>query len=123
MDFFANAFITRDVPQDNNEESDVVTKDGIQIREKAMSHPPSADIVKCEVCGVVNAKYKCPGCFCQTCSLKCSKQHKLDTTCSGVRSRTHFVERKQYSEQDMMSGKYYCFISFYLFDMAKIIES
>lgn len=112
MDFFANAFITRDVPQDNNEESNVVTKDGIQIREKAMSQPPGADIVKCEVCGVVNAKYKCPGCFCQTCSLKCSKQHKLDTTCSGVRSRTHFVERKQYSEQDMMSGKDDCFIFF-----------
>ncbi|KAG0085419.1 hypothetical protein BGZ93_001976 [Podila epicladia] len=103
MDFFANAFITRDVPAQADEESDVVTKDGIQIREKAMAQPSGTDIVKCEVCGVVNAKYKCPGCFCQTCSLKCSKQHKLDTTCSGVRSRTHFVERKQYSEQDMMS--------------------
>ncbi|KAF9284391.1 hypothetical protein BGZ74_001742 [Mortierella antarctica] len=103
MDFFANAFITRDVPAQADEESDVVTKDGIQIREKALAHPPGTDIVKCEVCGVVNAKYKCPGCFCQTCSLKCSKQHKLDTTCSGVRSRTHFVERKQYSEKDMMS--------------------
>ncbi|KAG0343474.1 Box C/D snoRNA protein 1 [Podila humilis] len=119
MDFFTNAFVTRELPSrssDSNEESDVVTKDGIQIREKVMSgnsllHGPgdsdsnsgSTDIIKCEICGVINAKYKCPGCFCQTCSLKCSKQHKLDTTCSGVRSRTHFVERKQYSEKDMMS--------------------
>ncbi|KAF9275900.1 Box C/D snoRNA protein 1 [Mortierella alpina] len=97
MDFFANAFVTRDKVDDSN----VVVKDGIQIRENAIA--PSLDVVNCEVCGKVTAKYKCPGCFCQTCSLQCSKQHKLDTTCSGVRSRIHFVERKQYSEQDMMS--------------------
>lgn len=123
MDFFANAFVTRDVVDSKN----MVVKDGIHIREKALSSeggtlapPPiatkssssssssdaagSSDVVNCEVCGTVAAKYKCPGCFCQTCSLVCSKQHKLDTTCSGVRSRTHFVERKQYTEQDMMSG-------------------
>ncbi|KAF9154055.1 hypothetical protein BG015_001997 [Linnemannia schmuckeri] len=123
MDFFANAFVTRDVVDPKN----MVVKDGIHIREKAFSSeggtlaPPSistnspssssssvaggsgSDVVNCEVCGTVAAKYKCPGCFCQTCSLACSKQHKLDTTCSGVRSRTHFVERKQYTEQDMMS--------------------
>ncbi|KAF9088978.1 Box C/D snoRNA protein 1 [Mortierella sp. AD031] len=123
MDFFANAFVTRDVVDPEN----MVVKDGIHIREKALSSqggtlapPPlpsssspsstsasasasALDIVNCEVCGVVAAKYKCPGCFCQTCSLACSKQHKLDTTCSGVRSRIHFVERKQYTEQDMMS--------------------
>ncbi|KAF9923842.1 Box C/D snoRNA protein 1 [Linnemannia zychae] len=126
MDFFANAFVTRDVVDPKN----MVVKDGIQIREKALSSEGSAlappiptsssstkssslsDVVNCEVCGVVAAKYKCPGCYCQTCSLACSKQHKLDTTCSGVRSRTHFVERKQYTEQDMMSGKY----SSYIFD-------
>ncbi|KAF9141189.1 hypothetical protein BGX30_005295 [Mortierella sp. GBA39] len=123
MDFFSNAFITRDVVDPKN----VVVKDGIHIRENALSSegatlapPPisgassssssadgagasGSDVVNCEVCGTVAAKYKCPGCFCQTCSLVCSKQHKLDTTCSGVRSRTHFVERKQYTEQDMMS--------------------
>ncbi|KAF9943325.1 hypothetical protein BGZ67_000003 [Mortierella alpina] len=97
MDFFANAFVTRD----KVDKSNVVVKDGIQIRENAIAG--SSDVVNCEVCGKVTAKYKCPGCFCQTCSLQCSKQHKLDTTCSGVRSRIHFVERKQYSEQDMMS--------------------
>ncbi|KAF9948088.1 hypothetical protein BGZ72_009963 [Mortierella alpina] len=97
MDFFANAFVTRD----KVDESNVVVKDGIQIRENAIA--ASSDVVNCEVCGKVTAKYKCPGCFCQTCSLQCSKQHKLDTTCSGVRSRIHFVERKQYTEQDMMS--------------------
>ncbi|KAG9073044.1 hypothetical protein KI688_000826 [Linnemannia hyalina] len=123
MDFFSNAFVTRDVVDPKN----VVVKDGIHIRENALSSegatlapPPisgtssssssadgagasGSDVVNCEVCGTVAAKYKCPGCFCQTCSLVCSKQHKLDTTCSGVRSRTHFVERKQYTELDMMS--------------------
>ncbi|KAG0278791.1 Box C/D snoRNA protein 1 [Linnemannia exigua] len=57
MDFFANAFVERDVVDSKN----MVVKDGIHIREKALS-----------------------------------------SEC-GVRSRTHFVERKQYTEQDMMS--------------------
>ncbi|KAG0248822.1 Box C/D snoRNA protein 1 [Mortierella polycephala] len=104
MDFFANAFVTREVAADNE---NVVVKDGIQIREKVFDTPAtissSSDIVNCEICGVAIAKYKCPGCFCQTCSLHCSKQHKLDTTCTGVRSRTQFVDRKQYNEQHMMS--------------------
>ncbi|KAF9178356.1 hypothetical protein BGZ51_007624 [Haplosporangium sp. Z 767] len=104
MDFFANAFVTREVAVDNE---NVVVKDGIQIREKVFDTPvtisSSSDIVNCEICGVAIAKYKCPGCFCQTCSLQCSKQHKLDTTCTGVRSRTQFVDRKQYNEQHMMS--------------------
>ncbi|GJJ70223.1 zinc finger HIT domain-containing protein 3 [Entomortierella parvispora] len=98
MDFFSNAYVTRDVDPST-------VKDGIQIREKSEEDAISTSdsIVQCEVCGVKAAKYKCPGCFCQTCSLQCSKQHKLDTTCSGVRSKTHFVGRSQYSEQDMMS--------------------
>jgi len=97
MDFFSNAYVTRDVDPST-----------VKIREESGEDAISTSdsIVQCEVCGVKAAKYKCPGCFCQTCSLQCSKQHKLDTTCSGVRSRTHFVGRNQYSEHDMMSGRF-----------------
>jgi hypothetical protein len=102
MDFFASAYVTRDVVADSEDNRDVVVKDGIRILDNAMSS--GLDTVKCEICGLVEAKYKCPGCFCQTCSLQCSKQHKLDTTCTGVRSKTHFIDRKKYNEQDMMSG-------------------
>ncbi|KAF9430914.1 Box C/D snoRNA protein 1 [Entomortierella beljakovae] len=98
MSFFDNSYLVRDAAKEDN----TIVKDGIQIGENAISSLTN-DVVNCEVCGVHIAKYKCPGCFCQTCSLACSKQHKLDTTCSGVRSKTHFVERKQYSENDMMS--------------------
>ncbi|KAK3825513.1 MAG: hypothetical protein J3Q66DRAFT_106161 [Benniella sp.] len=105
MDFFATAFVTRDVAVDlennNNNNDDVVIKDGILIRDKVITS--ALDTVKCEICDLVVAKYKCPGCFCQTCSLRCSKQHKQDTTCTGVRSRTHFIDRKRYNEQNMMS--------------------
>ncbi|KAF9355101.1 Box C/D snoRNA protein 1 [Mortierella sp. NVP85] len=103
MDFFATAFVTRDVVvgPENNDNDDVVIKDGILIRDKAITS--ALDTVKCEICDLVVAKYKCPGCFCQTCSLRCSKQHKQDTTCTGVRSRTHFIDRKRYNEQNMMS--------------------
>lgn len=106
MDFFATAFVTRDVvadPENNNDNNDVVVKDGILIRDKAITS--ALDTVKCEICDLVVAKYKCPGCFCQTCSLRCSKQHKLDTTCTGTRSRTNFIDRKRYNEQNMMSGR------------------
>ncbi|KAG0259729.1 hypothetical protein DFQ27_003907 [Actinomortierella ambigua] len=121
MDFFANAFQERVItPQpseqhkrsqrelEGGDDDDNIVKDGIAIKPKE-SDPPlvytavATEVVMCEICGSRPAKYKCPGCLCQTCSLACSKQHKVDTTCSGVRSRTHFVDRKTYSEQDMMS--------------------
>lgn len=37
----------------------------------------------CEVCEVEESRYKCPRCGKRSCSLACSKKHKLDTGCSG----------------------------------------
>lgn len=37
----------------------------------------------CEICHKVPFKYKCPGCARRTCSLACSKQHKITFDCSG----------------------------------------
>ena len=39
-------------------------------------------------------KYKCPACLTQTCSLACSKRHKLWSQCSGIRDPTAYVKRK-----------------------------
>lgn len=38
----------------------------------------------CGVCGVNEFKYKCPKCLKKTCSLACSKNHKVEDDCSGV---------------------------------------
>lgn len=37
----------------------------------------------CEVCRVNEYKYKCPGCLKKTCSLECSKSHKILDSCTG----------------------------------------
>lgn len=38
----------------------------------------------CEVCGDSEFKYKCPRCLKKSCSLACSKKHKVIDDCSGV---------------------------------------
>lgn len=43
---------------------------------------------RCEVCRTQPAKYRCPGCERQTCSLACVKSHKTDHQCSGKRQRS-----------------------------------
>ncbi|ORY05255.1 hypothetical protein K493DRAFT_333642 [Basidiobolus meristosporus CBS 931.73] len=57
----------------------------------------------CEYCKENTWKYKCPRCLLKTCSLNCSKQHKAETGCSGVRSKNHFVSMNDYDYNNMMS--------------------
>ena len=45
--------------------------------------------VACSVCSMGCAKYKCPRCLVQTCSLACVKRHKEDTQCRCVFYKTH----------------------------------
>ncbi|KAI9337162.1 hypothetical protein DFJ73DRAFT_15261 [Zopfochytrium polystomum] len=62
----------------------------------------------CAICRQSPAKYRCPGCSAESCSLACTKQHKANAPCTGVRDRTAHVRMSQYSEQTMMSD--YCFL-------------
>ena len=39
--------------------------------------------VKCEVCHESLCKYRCPACNKRTCSLECSKKHKVEDNCTG----------------------------------------
>ena len=41
----------------------------------------AAEVVPCAVCVTAAAKYKCPRCFVQTCSLPCVRRHKEETKC------------------------------------------
>ncbi|XP_068445582.1 box C/D snoRNA protein 1 [Clinocottus analis] len=57
----------------------------------------------CGVCGSEEAKYRCPACLGNTCSLLCVKKHKDDTGCSGVRNKTAFVTLKDFDEMALLS--------------------
>lgn len=42
-------------------------------------------MTKCEVCSIIESKYKCPKCSIRYCSLECFKAHKNDSgDCSRV---------------------------------------
>jgi hypothetical protein len=56
----------------------------------------------CDVCNLATRKYKCPACGNKACSLNCVKEHKKNG-CTGLRSKTHYVNMKHYSEQDFRS--------------------
>ncbi|KAM0143344.1 hypothetical protein ACHAP3_001481 [Botrytis cinerea] len=49
----------------------------------------------CRICHINPTKYTCPRCSQQTCSLPCSKRHKVWSTCSGVRDPTVYKPRSQ----------------------------
>lgn len=55
----------------------------------------------CSVCSSQSAKYTCPRCSIKTCSLDCTKSHKVATSCSGERDRVSFVGMNQYGDVGM----------------------
>ncbi|XP_070531831.1 box C/D snoRNA protein 1-like [Ptychodera flava] len=57
----------------------------------------------CEVCVEGRAKYRCPRCAIQTCSLSCVKVHKRDTECDGTRDKTAYVAMKEFTDQSLLS--------------------
>ena len=60
----------------------------------------------CAVCMTEPPKYKCPACLTQSCSLDCSKAHKINRGCSGERDRTVFVPRAELDINQLMSGEW-----------------
>lgn len=58
----------------------------------------------CQVCGEVEAKYKCPACAMQTCSLACVRNHKITTSCTGKRARSHDVPIRDFSDNVLIKG-------------------
>lgn len=49
----------------------------------------------CRICHTNPPKYRCPRCALQTCSLPCTKRHKLWSDCSGIRDPTAYKSRAQ----------------------------
>ncbi|RKF83542.1 Box C/D snoRNA protein 1 [Golovinomyces cichoracearum] len=42
----------------------------------------------CSICYIDPPKYTCPRCLAETCSLTCSKRHKIWSSCNGIRDPT-----------------------------------
>jgi hypothetical protein len=48
----------------------------------------------CPICFVSPPKYCCPRCSMRTCSLKCSQDHKVRASCSGVRDPAKYIAKR-----------------------------
>jgi hypothetical protein len=48
----------------------------------------------CPICYTNPPKYRCPRCSMRTCSMECSKAHKIRASCSGLRDPAKYVSRK-----------------------------
>ena len=53
------------------------------------------------------SKYSCPKCEVKTCSLNCSKIHKKELNCNGIRDKTKYISLKQMTKSDMMNDYYF----------------
>lgn len=52
----------------------------------------------CPICHVHQPKYKCPACGMRSCSLDCSKRHKVMYSCKGLPDPTKYVGKGEISE-------------------------
>ena len=59
---------------------------------------------QCQVCSENEAKYKCPACSMQTCSLPCVSKHKLNERCSGKRPRSDYIKVSEFSDDTLHRG-------------------
>lgn len=57
----------------------------------------------CSSCNLHSARYRCPRCSTLTCSLPCSRIHKIATNCSGVRDRAAFVAITNFTDRTLLS--------------------
>ncbi|KAJ6113475.1 hypothetical protein N7523_006792 [Penicillium sp. IBT 18751x] len=49
----------------------------------------------CSICHINPPKYRCPRCSTRTCSLPCTRRHKLWSQCSGVRDPGAYLKRSE----------------------------
>ncbi|KAF9253309.1 CAZyme family GH16 [Penicillium roqueforti] len=59
----------------------------------ADSDPLLSDL--CSICHTNPPKYRCPRCSTRTCSLPCTRRHKLWSQCSGVRDPAAYLKRQE----------------------------
>uniref|UniRef100_A0AAV2KRL3 Box C/D snoRNA protein 1 n=1 Tax=Knipowitschia caucasica TaxID=637954 RepID=A0AAV2KRL3_KNICA len=82
---------------DTQQETDCLEEEEVKGTKRKIS------LFICAVCGREEAKYTCPRCLTQSCSLLCVKKHKENTECSGVRDKTAFVGLAHFDEMNLLS--------------------
>uniref|UniRef100_A0A8R1DLR6 Box C/D snoRNA protein 1 n=1 Tax=Caenorhabditis japonica TaxID=281687 RepID=A0A8R1DLR6_CAEJA len=89
---------------DEEEPSEDVIK-AFAAKQKMIEETKKAEVIDvdpklCKVCVKNEHKYRCPRCDIRTCSLDCSKKHKTDNECDGVRQPFTKVDKlSQYDSQ------------------------
>ncbi|OQE94236.1 hypothetical protein PENNAL_c0004G08680 [Penicillium nalgiovense] len=63
----------------------------------ADSDPLLSDL--CSICHTNPPKYRCPRCSTRTCSLPCTRRHKLWSQCSGLRDPAAYLKRNELSTE------------------------
>uniref|UniRef100_F6RIF9 Box C/D snoRNA protein 1 n=1 Tax=Ciona intestinalis TaxID=7719 RepID=F6RIF9_CIOIN len=61
------------------------------------------EVLKCWSCKDKVAKYKCPKCSIRTCSVECVKHHKKLNECDGIRCKTEYVAKENFTETNLLS--------------------
>ncbi|MFH4983283.1 hypothetical protein AB6A40_009992 [Gnathostoma spinigerum] len=68
----------------------------VQMSDGDFTLPKKASV--CDVCHKDPARYRCPRCASRSCSVMCSKKHKEDDNCSGVRDTSSFAPTRRVSD-------------------------
>lgn len=81
----------------------------------------------CEVCDKNQSKYTCPKCEVRFCSLMCSKIHKKELECDGIRDKTKYIPLKKMTPMDFMNDYYFLeeattFTKVKIFTLTKLIN-
>ncbi|CAI4225140.1 unnamed protein product [Auanema sp. JU1783] len=92
----------------DNEEppEEVLNRLAQKIPDQTEEEEEEIDPALCKVCKTDPHKYKCPKCNIRTCSLACSKKHKEEKECDGVRGPYTVVQKlSQYSAQNSIEDQ------------------
>ena len=74
------------------------------IREFSQKQIKNYPMPPCQVCSDKEAKYKCPACSIQTCSLDCVRKHKSDQRCPGKRPRSDHIRISEFDDGTLHRG-------------------
>ena len=71
------------------------------MKNKITKKQQIVDKIKCQICNINQAKYKCPKCFIETCCLKCVKVHKVERKCDGKRDPGKYISIQAFQDRDL----------------------
>lgn len=75
----------------------------VERNKDTLSNYYNSSMKRCELCDENAAKYKCPSCLVQTCSMPCVKQHKANSGCSGQRDKTAYTAMKDFTDLNLLN--------------------